>query len=108
MRIVAAHQHEQTIFLRHVDDVRNGSDAMPTLRDDLQLRGNADFAARTAEAANDVLLPLADGCGPCRRLEQLVQGDLLEHQMRLTSLIDDADVASVDARETGVAGTAAL
>jgi hypothetical protein len=39
MRIIATHEHQQPIFLRHIDDVWNGYHPVPILGHNLQLRG---------------------------------------------------------------------
>ncbi len=41
MRIIAIHQQQQAILIRQVGKVRHGHHAIPTLGDDLKLRGKA-------------------------------------------------------------------
>ena len=58
MGIVAADQHQQAVFLRHVDQVRHRHHAVPRLGNDLQLCRNANLLGRAVALADRVRLPL--------------------------------------------------
>ena len=58
MGVVTTHEHQQPVFLRHVNDVRYGDDAIPILGDDLQLRRHANTVGLFGQLPNFVGFPL--------------------------------------------------
>ena len=58
MRIVATDQHQQPVFLRHVDEVGTCDDSIPILGDDLKSRGKPELSGRTVKLADFMRFPI--------------------------------------------------
>lgn len=58
MGIIATHQHQQPIYLRHENDVGHGDNAIPTPGDDLQFRRHSHLAGTFPQSSDLVSLPL--------------------------------------------------
>ena len=62
MGVITTHEHQQPVFLRHVNDVRHGNNAIPILGDNLEPGRNDLFRGTTREATDFIHFP-TDGRG---------------------------------------------